>query len=799
MRTASCCLFLLLISPFSQAGPRISPDLRQTPLDVDSLRLRVVSQRHRNPAQPTHGKILRQHTDSTGRSWRILQVSTRDLSGLLKELEQTEGLAWVERAIPAMPNNEKSSWLVQSGDDQLGRTLWARGLTGRGQVGAVADTGMDVDACQFRFGPEAEAITWPEDDVLPPEAHIAKPDNKVISYYVLEGADAFDEASSGFHGSHTTGTLTGDNYAHLCSGMDVGYDLHDGMAPCAQVVFQDIGSAEGYLTGLGGVSQYDMLLQAHRTGARVHNNSYGRVEVVTRYEGDSASIDEATWRLNDLLVVHSAGNSGEMDQPGTLTGLGATAKNTLVVGASGPVELDFFGSFFALQNDLLFFSSQGPTEDGRIKPDLVAPGMVFSATADKETVIDQGCCDANGNRIRVSNAEDDNCNTDEDWPSPGTSFSAPMSAGVALLLRQHFTEGHWYLGELDEQGRGRPNPERAFNPTNALLKACLLNGATPLTGIIWLHNTALGPPPSGAQGWGRIKLADALSYRDDARQIFVLADVPNPVPDNPMLAPDEPLMPFASDSSALSQGDEAEHNLPFVPEGGLLKVHLVWSDPPAEPGANPTLINDLDLEVIGPDGSRYVGNLGFDAGGESQPSTDGATDSINNVEGLIIRSPQAGRYKVRVKAKNVPGVAGLEGSTSQGYALVASAPFSQPKTLSAEPASLAPGEQLAEIRITGDHFTEGPDLRVDAGPSLSIEEVEYVDAQTLLLKQVQVSEEAITGPVDISVCVRGKLCGTGEALILIETGGCACDNAQGTSSFWLGLFFLLLALKRMGD
>ncbi len=79
-------------------------------------------------------------------------------------------------------------------------------------------------------------------------------------------------------------------------------------------------------------------------------------------------INPSTMQYNFSAVAHpSDGAGGGYDSlPGT-----AVAKNALVVGAANPVPGGYSGGSVSIAN----FSSRGPTDDGRIKPDLVADGV----------------------------------------------------------------------------------------------------------------------------------------------------------------------------------------------------------------------------------------------------------------------------------------------------------------------------------------------------------------------------------------------------------------------------------------
>ena len=103
---------------------------------------------------------------------------------------------------------------------------------------------------------------------------------------------------------------------------------------------------------------------------------------------------EIASRMGMVLVV-SAGNEG--DKPWTYVTTPADADAAIAVGAVDA------------RNQILSFSSRGPTADGRIKPDLVAPGGAVLMAAVR-----------NGNYVR----------------NRGTSFAAPLVSGVCALLLQ---------------------------------------------------------------------------------------------------------------------------------------------------------------------------------------------------------------------------------------------------------------------------------------------------------------------------------------------------------------------------
>jgi hypothetical protein len=207
---------------------------------------------------------------------------------------------------------------------------------------------------------------------------------------------------------------------------------------------------------------------------------------------------------------------------------------------------------------LAYFSSTGPTPDGRTKPDLVAPGTTVSSFSDGDP--------ASGN-----------CGWGVDR---GTSMATPVGAGAALLARQYFMEG-WHV-------TGAPNASAGMaSPSSALLRAVLLGGAAPMRGVRPSNGGAVdgaplevGPSeggPSAAVGHGRLHLGRALPLAPLNASAWGLAVV-----DGALLR---------------SQGAAARFCVRAAPGHRPLSITLAWTDPPPSPAAASPLVNDLDLTV----------------------------------------------------------------------------------------------------------------------------------------------------------------------------------------------------------
>ena len=353
-----------------------------------------------------------QISDLASRSLRFaVQAAQRD--AFVAEAAQVSGVALVEPYYRPVLNNNDAIGPIQSnvastiaGNACTNCTIFNHGITGAGQIAAVADSGNDSDMCFQRYDATPASITDAQNPV-PPGTGTIDPTHKIIAYYVQPGATAYDNnavcttSANSFHGTHTSSTVVGDNFASLSTPTFAGINPGDGMAPNAKLVFQDVGNdTTGCLSGLN--DPYNMFLQASLAGARVHSNSYGAPSGGA-YTSDDSTSDRFLFDHEEMAIFFSAGNSG----PGANTiGSPGNSKNVVTVGA-----LNHGNS-----TTIAGFSSRGPTDDGRTKPDITAPGVSTVSAA--------------GDASHTSN----NCSTKA---LSGTSMACPTTAGGAALLREY--------------------------------------------------------------------------------------------------------------------------------------------------------------------------------------------------------------------------------------------------------------------------------------------------------------------------------------------------------------------------
>ncbi len=393
---------------------------------------------------------------------------------------------------------------------------------------------------------------------------------------------------------------------------------------------------------------------AYQDGARISSNSWG-AGVGGAYSTSSQTFDalvrdaqptgstNATAGNQEMVVVFAAGNDG----PGTnTTGAPGTAKNVITVGASENVHpfggADGCGTTDAEANsalDIVGFSSRGPLDDGRVKPDIMLPGthvtggvaqnVLANPVAGNGTMLT--CFTANG--VCAGPPPSNFFPLGQQWytASSGTSHSTPAISGYAALIRQHFINENFISSTA---GGGVP-------PSPAMTKALMMNSTEYMTGVGANDNL-----PSNSQGMG---LADMNRYFDIFAQSRILRD---------QVAAD---VFTDTDTARAFTGNIVDNTKPF-------RVTLAWSDAPGATSGN-AFVNNLDLEVtVG--GVSYKGNVFTGA----NSSAGGTADTRNNVESVFVPAGVTGPFAVIVRATNIAGngLPDNADATDQDFALIVS-------------------------------------------------------------------------------------------------------------------------------
>ncbi len=499
---------------------------------------------------------------------------------LLNNIMRDGRIIWTEPTTGFIVHNAVAGALLGVGSVNSNASFT---LDGSGETIAISDTGLDQD----------------HPDIV----------GRVAGVYTNFGLDPSPSDSNTGHGTHVALSALGDGS---------GDSSARGIAPNADLVMYALEhDPTGVFGRLGSI--YDLLNDAQQKTARIAINAWGSNGNFGHYTADSRSVDLLVDDKNTVLPLFSVGDRGS--QGASQVSAPATAKNVLAVGTSNTGQL---------AGSVANISSQGPSLDGRIKPDIVAPGMdICSGLAEEaKSPAGFGCATgthADGSSLYISLS--------------GSSHATAIAGGATALVREFLRE------------------EMNINsPSAALIKAVVINGATDL-----------GTPdiPNAEEGWGQLNLERSVLPMDGST----------------------PLNTFIDQNKQMDAGFGLLYAFDLDPSHGI-DMTLVWSDEQGSANAaqsTPRLVNDLDLILIDPSGNEWLGN-DFSAGFST---TGGTADSINNVERIKVAPgvlTTSGQWQVKVVHRG--------GTTqSFGLVMVASATPNAQSDLATYNGSIVPSSQ----------------------------------------------------------------------------------------------------------
>jgi subtilisin family serine protease len=461
--------------------------------------------------------------------------------------------------LASVEGESNPQWITQSGVVNS-RPFFDHGLDGSGQVVAVADGGLDRDNCYFR---DADGD---EESIFGGSWDMSK--RKIVNYDDTFGDR--QEISMG-HGTYVSGIIAGRKSSNGLDG-EVGYA--DGVATGAKLSFFDMEIGAAGIQDPG-VSRLFESFYNDGSGAKIMNGSWGRSYggLYTSFCRDWDGLLRSKYA--DVLFVVSAGNTGIGAVEASIQNP-ADCKNAMAVGASLSYGRDIRSKEKGIEY-MADYSSRGPSADGRIKPDIVAPGhFIVAPNADPSRI---GECDGSSRpNVQYSLS----AGKGGRYVS-GTSMSTPVVAGSAAIVRQYFEEG-WCAEEMCCGSKGCGEP---INPSGSLLKAILLNGAESLTGGVQVvpdgSVTESVSEYDNNQGYGRLNLLNSLPLNgeNDLQMIVV----------NDKGIRNEATQEYVVDID-MSNGCSAD-----------LRVTLAWFDAPGSVGCTSCIMNDLDLYIEEVNGS----------------------------------------------------------------------------------------------------------------------------------------------------------------------------------------------------
>lgn len=388
------------------------------------------------------------------------------------------------------------------------------------------------------------------------------------------------------HSTNIAGTLAGNNGEAAARGIayEAKINAYDWMDDVSEMLSEAYNGTNGILVANNSYGFDPMYLQPYQFG---------------KYNVTAQSWDNLMYLKPYLQIVKAAGNAREIDPSivpqvsakngyDLLEGAGISKNVLVVASAKKNANMNSDEAF-----DVSTFSSYGPTDDGRIKPDICAPGEdIYSSI---ETY------DAAYGTYR------------------GTSSAAAVVSGIITLLQQYYKS---------------VSPSQKYM-LSSTVRALLAHTA----------NDKGTEGPDYIYGWGLADAKRASSAIHDNIEGIINGEKKSTLIKEVTLnqgnkytlyvVPYETTQPL---SATISWTD---------PQGNLVSNVIDLN--------SPNLINDLDLKIVkinsnGTESTYYPWKLGG-MSNVTGAATSTSTNDVDTIERVDIKNPEKVTYKIIVSPK----------------------------------------------------------------------------------------------------------------------------------------------------
>ncbi|KAN0022163.1 hypothetical protein ACTFIU_004332 [Dictyostelium citrinum] len=587
-----------------------------------------------------------------------LKNSKLSLESIVYKLSTRSLVYWIEpsssKLVKHTPSNKFAHYSIQSGSASTTSTpIWdVVGIKGDGEIVGCADTGIDVNHCFFY-------------DTNP----IGSTHRKIISYSSVNGGSGGDQTDEiDGHGTHIVGTILGSTTVDPSVSEFVGGAPNSKVA-FVDLQVSGSGNGLSIQSNLTAIYQstYDQNAKVHCDAWNSNIGPFytGVTEMIDRFQWDhldflvvrSAGNNEnfgfnSIYTLSQESISKNSLVVGSSNQPSSVyqssidywdwdfiynsirtsvctqgqSIYGLTCSDVPTLTTSVDIQTQCcsnsvlgkiccstqiqqqYQTNSTVYSEFIpsLFSGVGPTSDGRLKPDLLAPGspIISSRSLGPSSTINH--CSPITAGIATSAL----------IAMEGSSQAAAVATSAAVLVRQYYRDGYFINGKV--------NTSVGFQPSASLVKATLINTASINVDYSTLEYS---------QGFGNIQLSKLITTTNAATTSL---NIPSSIEKaDPIINTGE------TNSYCFSLDSKAD-----------IDITLVWTDPAASPLSTFTLVNNLDLALL----AYFDGELSIYSGNSEtifKNSSEVIFDQLNNVEVIRIKDAPIGSYDVKVFGTNV--------------------------------------------------------------------------------------------------------------------------------------------------